>query len=180
MKNVVDYLQAYDDEFIKEHLAPTRLPMEVVCENITGDFNKSSVVRSAEGFNLAQVWIYGNKKWDRRGAVGAHNRINVGHRDSYDHFPQRLGSYRVVALDNVPGAVPIHTYTWEPKTILIVGEEQRGVSQRGLDIADDVVYIPMLGAVRSFNVASAASIAMYDYVNKTTGFKDDRDQDNSQ
>lgn len=174
MKNVVDYLQSYDDEFIRDFLAPSRLPMQVACENISGDFNKSSVIRSAEGFNLSKVWLVGDKKWDRRGAVGAHNRIPWEHRESLSELP--TDGYRVVALDNIPGAIPIHLYRWNPKTILVVGEERRGVSSEGIESADDVVYIPMMGAVRSFNVASAASMAMYDYALKTTGFAGDRDK----
>lgn len=174
MKNVVDWLQAYDDVYIRDYLAPTRTPLRVVCENINGDFNLSSVIRSAEGFNAHSVTILGNKKWDRRGAVGAHNRIDVKHAESYDSLSIPSG-YSVVVLDNVPGAKPINLFNWNPKTVLIVGEEKRGVSREVIEKADSVVYIPMMGAVRSFNVSSSATVAMYDYSLKTTGFINDRD-----
>lgn len=175
MKNVVDWLQSYDDVYIKDHLNSTRSPLRVVCENINGDFNLSSVIRSAEGFNSHSVTILGNKKWDRRGAVGAHNRIDVNHVASYADLNIPKG-YSVVVLDNVPGATPIHLFNWNPNTILVVGEEQRGVSEEVIKAADAVVYIPMMGAVRSFNVASSATVAMYDYSLKTTGFIHDRDK----
>jgi tRNA G18 (ribose-2'-O)-methylase SpoU len=48
------------------------------------------------------------------------------------------------------------------------GEEQRGLSAEALLLADDIVYIPMRGSVRSFNVGTASGIAMYDYCMKTT------------
>ena len=35
-----------------------------------------------------------------------------------------------------------------------------------LGMADDVVYIPQLGSVRSLNVGTASGIVMYDYVTK--------------
>jgi tRNA G18 (ribose-2'-O)-methylase SpoU len=46
------------------------------------------------------------------------------------------------------------------------GEEQRGLSPEALALADEVVYIPMTGSVRSLNVGTASGIAMYDYCAK--------------
>ncbi len=173
-KNVIDYYQDWYDEDIRDDLTPSRLPLVVVCENISGDFNKSCVLRTAEGFNLSEFWLLGDKKMDMRGTVGAHHRLPVKHSDSIYNFLRndldllKLG-YRFVALDNVDGAIPIQEYQWERNSVLFVGEEQRGLSQNTLDTADDTVYIPMRGAVRSFNVATAAGMAMFDYVSKMGG-----------
>jgi tRNA G18 (ribose-2'-O)-methylase SpoU len=49
---------------------------------------------------------------------------------------------------------------------MIFGEEQRGLSPMALGMADDIVYIPQLGSVRSLNVGTASGIVMYDYVTK--------------
>jgi tRNA G18 (ribose-2'-O)-methylase SpoU len=73
---------------------------------------------------------------------------------------------RWVAVDNVPGAIPITHYNWSPDTFMIFGEEARGISPMGLGMADDVVMIPQLGSVRSLNVSVASGIVMYDYATK--------------
>lgn len=164
-RNVIDYYKGWENEFIVDHLNTSRLPMSVVTENVNGDFHKANILRTAEGFNLKEFWIVGSKKWDRRASVGAHHRIPTNYApsltDMLDMLPNRP---RVVTLDNVPGAVSLTDYEWRPDTMMIVGEEQRGVSQEAIDIADDVVYIPMRGAVRSFSVSTAAGIAMWSYV----------------
>jgi tRNA (guanosine-2'-O-)-methyltransferase len=63
----------------------------------------------------------------------------------------------------MPNATAIHEFEWPEKTLMMFGEEQRGLSEEALALADHVVYIPMRGSVRSFNVGTASGIAMYDY-----------------
>lgn len=57
-------------------------------------------------------------------------------------------------------------YSWDPRTLLIAGEEGVSLPSEVLNIVDDIVYIPMMGTVRSLNLASAVSIALYDYTRK--------------
>jgi len=49
-------------------------------------------------------------------------------------------------------------------TVLIIGNEVTGVDPGLLTLADEVLYIPMRGEKRSFNVANAFSIAAYSLV----------------
>ena len=166
-KNVVDFYKSWEDDEIKADLDKTRLPLRVVCENINGDFNKSSCLRSAEGFNLESFALAGGKRMDMRGAVGAQHRITV---EKFDTVSEALNPlYTTVALDNVDGAVDIRTFKFPKYCNLLIGEEQRGLSEDALDEADHIVYIPMRGAVRSFNVASAATVAMYEYTRQHGG-----------
>ncbi len=50
---------------------------------------------------------------------------------------------------------------------LIFGQEQVGVPQELLQIANDTVYIAQYGSVRSLNVGTASGVVMYDYCAKT-------------
>ena len=47
-------------------------------------------------------------------------------------------------------------------TCIVVGHEDRGCSPATLDACDEVAYLPQLGRVGSLNVATAASIALYE------------------
>src|SRR5699024_11471776 len=47
------------------------------------------------------------------------------------------------------------------KTAIILGNEGRGVQQKWLDMADELVKIPMYGKAESLNVGIAAGILMY-------------------
>jgi tRNA G18 (ribose-2'-O)-methylase SpoU len=50
---------------------------------------------------------------------------------------------------------------------MIFGQEQVGVPQELLEIANDTVYIAQYGSVRSLNVGTASGVVMYDYCAKT-------------
>ncbi len=47
-------------------------------------------------------------------------------------------------------------------TILVIGNETHGLSEAYRQLCDCMVTIPMFGAASSLNVASAASILMYE------------------
>lgn len=168
-RNVIDYYKGWENDQIKADLDTRRLPFAVGLENISGDFNKSTIIRSTNAFLAKETWIIGNKKWDRRGAVGTYNYIHLKYAPSLDniylHQPQ-IRDMRWVAVDNVPGATPITDYEWRPDSFMIFGEESRGISPMALGMAEDVIYIPQLGSVRSLNVGVAGGIVMYDYMTK--------------
>jgi tRNA G18 (ribose-2'-O)-methylase SpoU len=168
-RNVIDYYKEWENDQIKADLDTRRLPFIIGLENISGDFNKSTIIRSSNAFLAKQSWIIGNKRWDRRGAVGTHNYIHLKYAPSLDYIylhEPHIRDMRWVAVDNVPGAIPITQYEWKPETFMIFGEESRGISPMALGMAEDVVMIPQLGSVRSLNVGVAGGIVMYDYVSK--------------
>lgn len=168
-RNVIDYYKEWENDQIKADLDTRRLPFVVGFENVSGDFNKASGIRNSNAFLAKESWIIGKKQWDRRGAVGTHNYIHLKYAPSLDDIylnQPYIRDMRWVAVDNVPGAIPVTEYEWSPNTFMIFGEEARGVSPMGLGMADDVVMIPQLGSVRSLNVSVASGIIMYDYATK--------------
>lgn len=167
--NVIDYYKEWELDQIKADLDTKRLPFTVGFENISGDFNKATGIRNANAFMAKECWIIGSRRWDKRGAVGTQHYNHIKYSTSLDNIyinEPEVRNARWVAIDNVPGAIPITSYTWQTDTFMIFGEEQRGLSPMALGMADDIVYIPQLGSVRSLNVGTAAGIAMYDYVSK--------------
>jgi tRNA G18 (ribose-2'-O)-methylase SpoU len=71
---------------------------------------------------------------------------------------------RVIALDIVPGAVPIETYQFPVRCLMLFGAEGPGLSSKALELADDVVYISQFGSVRSINAGAAAAVAMHCWI----------------
>ena len=144
------------------------IKLTVTMAHINGDFNFSSLIRSANGFGISDVYYFGKKKFDKRGAIGTYHYINVNYLKSIEELKELKHKYRFVALENNIGknSVPLHNYVWKENSMFIVGEEGNGLTEEILELCDDFVEIPMLGSISSFNVAVAASIAMYDYSSK--------------
>lgn len=176
--NVRDQFKGMGVEEIKAALKPHRNNLTFAFENALRDFNFSALIRVCNAFACAGVIYTGFRKYDPRGAVGTKNYEDIEYSDKtgFDmriDIAKSLGVRFVVAElieDNNPNAdkmVSLPSYDWFEWTILMLGEESVGVSQKYLDMADDIVYVPMYGSVRSMNVASTAHIFAYDYMVKT-------------
>lgn len=73
----------------------------------------------------------------------------------------------IVVLEAVAGAVSIHDFSFPKQCKIMVGSEHKGVLQeilQGLKKGvDAVVFVPMVGSHHSMNVASAMTVALYEY-----------------
>lgn len=164
-RNIIDHYKYWKVDAIKAALDKNRHPFHVLCSNLGNDFNIASIIRNGNAFLTKQVYIYGRRSYDKRGAVGTYN---------YEHISflkegelDKLPKIPIVAMDNVDRAVSIVDFQWpEGEFIMAFGQEQIGLPNEILDIAEHIVYIPQYGSVRSLNVATAAGIAMYDYTSK--------------
>lgn len=168
-RNVSDKYRWWDHSEIVADLEQDRSGLVSIFMNVTGDFNLSSGIRNNLWFNTKGVWICGNKKWDRRGTVGAHHYVDVDHSPSFEEIVSELREqgYRIVAAEITDDAVPLTTYKWEEKSVIVFGEESNGLSREILDLVDDIVYIPGRGSIRSLNVATTSGIFAYDYSMKS-------------
>lgn len=168
--NVKDSFQGKTPEEIKSELDLNRSSLVFCFVNIHGDFNLASGVRNSNWFNNQKVVIAGRKKWDRRGAVGTHNYIDVDYNPSVQDVIEQYkkDGYRIVAAE-YPSTQELPDYKWDRKSLVLFGEEQAGLSEEVLEIVDDIVSIPGSGSVRSLNVSTTSGIFAYDY-NLKIGF----------
>jgi tRNA G18 (ribose-2'-O)-methylase SpoU len=165
-RNVADHLKEKSEEEIKQILRETTHPFAVCFEHWIGDFNMATGVRNANAFNAKEVFYIGDRKWDRRAAVGVHNYTEVQWIPTIEDFIKLGEKYVIVGIDNVPGSVPISSYRWPENTLMVFGEEGPGLTPAMQSFCKDIVHIEMFGSVRSFNCGSASAIAMYDFVSK--------------
>jgi len=165
-RNVRDHFKGLSEEEIKVILAQTSFPFAVCFEHWIGDFNIGSGIRNANAFGAREVFYIGDKKWDRRSAVGTYNYTNVQWLPTIDDLIKLQERYVIVGIDNVPGSVSIHHYRWPHNTLMVFGEEGVGLTPAMQSFCRDIVEIPMYGSVRSLNCGVASGIVMYDYTEK--------------
>lgn len=165
-RNVADHLKEKSEEEIRQILRETANPFAVCFEHWIGDFNMATGVRNANGFNAKEIYYIGERKWDRRGAVGVHNYTEIQWIPTVEDLALLRDRYTFVGIDNVPGSVPMADYEWPENTMMVFGEEGPGLTPAMQAWCKDIVHIEMFGSVRSFNCGSASAIAMYDFVSK--------------
>lgn len=165
-RNVIDFFKYWTDDAIRADLDAKRNNFSVLISNEFHDFNIGTVIRNANAFLAQQVIIYGRRKYDKRGTVGTHVYENLKYVKFIDDIVLPENSI-VVGIDNLPGALPVETFTWPTEhVVLAFGQEQVGLSEEVKAICRDFVYIKQYGSVRSLNVGCASGIAMYDYCSK--------------
>lgn len=171
-RNVIDKYKGWMQELIREDVKKKTFPFAVMMAQVVGDFNFSSVIRSANFFGASEVFYYGRKKFDRRGAQGAYHYTDVKFLASMDEIKILKEKYSFVALENniEREMVSLSSFSWseEKPPIILLGEEGQGIEKEILDLCDFFVEIPGFGSVRSLNLGCAGSIAMYDFVSKYT------------
>ncbi len=71
--------------------------------------------------------------------------------------------YRLVGLEQTTDSSDLHHYQFHRRTALVIGNERNGLEPDALALLDDVVEIPVWGLPYSYNVATATTMALYEY-----------------
>nr|WP_120491693.1 RNA methyltransferase [Corynebacterium lactis] len=167
-RNVVDAYRYWSMEAIVADLDQRRHPLHVAIENFENDSNIGTVVRTANAFLAETVHIVGRKRWNRRGAMVTDRYQHLMHHASVGEVVDwaRAHDLAVVAVDNVPGSVPIETAELPYRCLLLFGQEGPGVTEEARRAADMTVSIAQFGSTRSINAGVAAGIAMHAWVRR--------------
>ncbi|MGG3956183.1 RNA methyltransferase [Bhargavaea massiliensis] len=168
-----------DNRLLWEMILPSRLKrmydvlsertryITILTEAVDDPHNQAAVLRSAEAFGIQDVHVvtgaapFEPNKWVTRHAdkwltVHKHSSIEQAIR----HLQQN--GYQVYASYLGEGTIPLEQINVSKPTVLLFGNEHRGVSEEALALADGKFIIPMNGFVQSFNISVAAAISLYD------------------
>jgi tRNA G18 (ribose-2'-O)-methylase SpoU len=75
----------------------------------------------------------------------------------------RGDGFRLVGLEQTTNSRNLHEYQFNRRTALVIGNERSGLTNDVLMLLDDVVEIPVWGLPYSYNVATATTMALYEY-----------------
>lgn len=116
------------------------------------------------GFNFSRSAL-------RRGGLDYLEHVEFQEHDSFDRFDAwRRAKARRLVLLTTAAAGSAYAATYREGDILMVGRESAGVPDTVAAVADLRVRIPMRSAMRSLNVATAASLVLGEALRQTSGF----------
>ena len=170
-RNVIDGYRYWTIRAIVADLDRHRHPFAVAIENWQHDMNIGSIVRTANAFAAETVHIIGRKRWNKRGAMVTDRYQHILHHATVEEFVQwaRVKELPIIAIDNVPGSVPIESFPLPAACILLFGQEGPGLSAAAVDAADAIVEITQYGSTRSLNASAAAAVAMHAWITQHNG-----------
>ena len=151
------------------HRPPTSLEapreMVVVLAPLRSSVNLSRIVRLCGCAGIQQIIQIGPGKVDRNIARDAVDYVHIRQHRSLVPVLEDLAQqgYTRVGLEQTTHSQSLFEYRFPRKLALIVGSEREGLSALELQRVDAVVEIPVYGQPASYNVATAATMAVYEY-----------------
>lgn len=167
-RNVIDEFKGVPEDEIVTTLDARSHDLVIALENTERDFSMGTIVRSANAFGVRHVYIIGRRQWNKRGAMMTDKYLHVHYVPTTAEFvaEMRYQERSIIAVDNITGSVPLHRAELPERAVLVFGQEGPGISQQMSDAADLLVAIEQFGSTRSLNVATAATVAMYVWVQR--------------
>ena len=149
---------------------PKTFPIIVICENVTNAPNIGSLFRIADAFGIEKlIFCTQVNPLGRKMTKTSRSTEKVVPYEVIQDCLATIHTYKnkgfnIVALEITNDSIPIQTAAFSKKTpvILVIGDENFGISEDVLKLADTTVHINMYGKNSSMNVVQATNIALYE------------------
>lgn len=142
-----------------------RRQLLIACSPLLSHANLSAIIRTAGCCGINDIIATGNVQLLDHIARDGAKHVRIEMKNSLLHALHRLrrDGYTLVGLEQTTNSTPLSDYAFPVKTALVIGTEREGLSEACLDLLDAVVEIPVWGLPFSHNVATATSMAIYEY-----------------
>ena len=143
----------------------SKLEYCVALDNLRSAFNVGSVIRVVDAIGFDTVLLGGitpnlsNRKVEKT-AMGCESWIST---KVCSNLTEELEAYKndgylIVGLETVELSAQYNQFPWPKKCVIVLGNEEYGISEEILKTCDEFVHIPMVGRKNSVNVANAFSV----------------------
>ncbi len=145
-----------------------QMDIVIALDHIHDQHNLSAVIRTADAAGFGRIiWTPDFKMTEKVNpeiSRGAERWVDLSVYDDLKPELLRLKGqgYKIAATHMARKAVDFRTIDWTQPWVIVFGNEHRGVSDDVVEIADENVFLPMLGFVQSLNISVAAAVTLYE------------------
>ena len=146
----------------------------VVLDRVRDPGNLGTILRTADAVGAQGVILVGDcvdafSVETVRASMGAVFNIDLV-RMTEEEFIEAARSSRFTSLGTaLPASVDYREARWSTPLLLLMGNEQSGLSAKMMDCADQLIRMPMLGRSDSLNLAVATGLCLYEYLRAGAG-----------
>jgi tRNA G18 (ribose-2'-O)-methylase SpoU len=142
--------------------------VEVLLHNVRSLYNVGAFFRTADAVGLSRLHLSGftgspPSKQIAKTALGSEQSVPWARVEPLAIIDDRRhAGWEAAAIETIEDAVDL--FEWQPRfpVLVVFGHEVDGLPPDILQRCDTRVRIPMVGAKRSLNVATAGGVVLYD------------------
>lgn len=141
----------------------------VACPTMKSNVNVSMIIRSASCLGAEKIIITGNNTVNKH--IARDYDIQVKHHNTLLPVIKKYKEkgYIIIGLEQTDKSESVHTYSFNNvPTLLVIGNECKGITPDILELLDVAIEIPHLGKPSSLNVAMATTILLFEYLKQCT------------
>lgn len=148
-----------------------KFPLSIIANNLEVPTNVGSLFRLCDALGVERLYLTGNTIVPPNRKIAKTSRSTEKYvdyicEDSAETVINSLKDegYTIISLEITADSVDLRSldYTAFDKICLVIGSENKGVSETLLNLSDYCIHIPMLGQNSSMNVVTATGIAIYE------------------
>jgi tRNA G18 (ribose-2'-O)-methylase SpoU len=145
-----------------------KLPIIIVLDNVRSLSNVGAFFRTADAFRIKELLLCGitacpPHREIHKTALGADETVRWRYFETTEAACKALKAegYRIFAVEQVEGSLPLQDFEFEPHTAYLLGNEVEGVSEEALPYCEGAIELPQEGTKHSINVSVCAGIVMW-------------------
>ncbi|MBN2319833.1 MAG: hypothetical protein JXR49_12175 [Acidobacteria bacterium] len=145
-----------------------RIPYRVAIDHMRSAFNVGSIIRVVDAAGFESVMLSSGTPGKETGqvrktAMGCAEWIpQKKHKDLRGALIRAKDeAYTVIGIETIADSFGYAEYPWPEKGIVVVGNEEYGITEDVMKACDDFVHLPMSGFKNSVNVANAFAVIAF-------------------
>lgn len=155
-----------DSKAAATRIKTNRKPISLLLDRMTDPRNIGGIFRLADAALIEHIYFYKCEGLEITPKIKKISRsttqvVTSSHLSNIEDVKILQETHKVIALEYTNQSIPYTDFTPSGKTLLVIGNEQRGVSEELLKEAEQSIHLPMLGMNTSMNVMCATGIAVY-------------------
>ncbi len=158
----------YPTDVVKAELNRLRHPFRIAISRFKNPFNIGAIIRTAHSFLAQEIILIGDAPYYKRASMGMEKYENLVEVPSDEAFVElaQQSRWNLVAFEKDRAQVGLWEATFPQACVLVMGNEDSGLSDVILDAAHSIVGIPMFGVNHSYPVSVASGIAMAEWTRR--------------
>jgi len=150
-----------------------RNPVYIVLDNVMDTYNIGSIFRLADAVSAEKVILCGETETPpssriKKASINTTEWVEWEYKpiakEAIEDLRFKINDLRIVAIEQNERSIPYDKADYKLPIALVVGNETSGVSKEVLEMADQIVEIPMWGVNKSLNVMVSLGIVLYEVI----------------